>query len=348
MITPTVKKKLDRFLKSAPVQEKFLKAVLAADPSEILWPELAPNKFGRQFVSRVGGKSTVYPLLMDIIKIQSLEYRINSAQKGTGGVINPSIAYYFIRKYEFIHLGKTPVKTKKKSARISKKKTAVRKKGAGAKTEKYFVEDEFDHADILERLKKIKRKLSVSAALKKAKDEESLLSALLADERKLTEKYADLTKKSEAAQIQLSYYKNPDFMHRHHQKKMEQLEMELEEYASLVRHESSRADLLEREVERLTEQIIAIPFGAGRNDIEELDSIRKEYSILSQKYDTLVSKNIDLSNRLERESSTKSLESLLDSIRNKINATLKSGISGTKEGDTAILHGLKSEVAQLK
>ena len=239
-------------------------------------------------------------------------------------------------------------KIEKKSLATAKKKSVSRKKGKKAESEKYFAEDDFVEADILDRLKKIKRKLSVSAALKKAKNEESLLSAVFAEERKLTEKFGDLTKKVEAAQIQLSYFKNPDFMHRHHQKKMEQLEMDIEEYASLIRHESSRADLLEREVERLTEQIIAIPFGGGRDEREELDSIRKEYSILSQKYDMLVSKNIDLSNRLERESSTKSLESLLDSVRNKINAILRSGVSGTKEGDTTILHGLKSEVAQLK
>ncbi|MDH5654709.1 MAG: hypothetical protein OEZ34_02300 [Spirochaetia bacterium] len=349
-ITPAVKKKLDRFLKSSIMQEKYLREVLEADPAEILWPEMNPRRFGRQFVTRMGGKSVAFPLLLDQIKIQSLEYRIKAAQKGYGEIINPSIAYYYIYKFEneVLKLKKSPV-GKKKAAKTGKaaKKSTPGKKAGEAKDQIYFTEEEENKNDILDRLSKIKRKLKVPAALKRQKDEKKLLDLVLAEQRKITDLYAKLSKRMEASQVQISFYKNPDFMHKVHRKKMEQMESDLAEYESLVRHEASRADLLEREVGRLTEQLISLPMGGYREDMEELENIKKEFSILSQKYDTLVSKNIDLTNRLDRENATKSLESLLDAVRDKINRILKSGIAGTSEGDQAILSGLKPEITQL-
>ena len=73
--------------------------------------------------------------------------------------------------------------------------------------------------------------------------------------------------------------------------------------------EQNRADLLESEIQRLTDHILAHPAEG------ELDSAKREYNLISQKCDALVTRNIELSNRIKDLGRPRRLEEILDQIR---------------------------------
>ncbi len=145
--------------------------------------------------------------------------------------------------------------------------------------------------------------------------------------------------------LELERYRNPDFLHPEHRALIERQQKELEDLTKEYRRERKRGDLLESEVHRLTEQIIEGPSPSVRNEqLHELESLRRDYQLLSQKYDMLVSKNIELSNRLESHSHVKHLEQALDKIRDRVNAVIRS------EGLTSemLVVRIRREVEQLQ
>lgn len=353
-MTAGTKKKLEKFLQSSTLQERFLKAVLLADPSDILWPESNPGRFGKTFIHTENSKKLVYPLSDDHIKLQSLEFRLKAAQSDTELSVSPAITYYYLKKFEN-ELLKKPLYRKalkespKRSVRKKIPKLSGKKKTAPKKTVIFPGDNQILARDVLDKLNGIIKKIKVPSSLKKAKDEAELLSAVFTEEKNITKKYREVSNSLDSCRVELSFFRNPEFMHQKHRKKMDELQHELSEYEEMLKRETSRSNLLENEVNRLAEQIISDSFLLrDRSDAQEISDLRKEHAVLSQKYDTLVSKNIDLSNRLEKAKSSKSLEMILDSIRDKINVALKSGVAGNKEGDETLLRSLQSEIGQIQ
>lgn len=145
--------------------------------------------------------------------------------------------------------------------------------------------------------------------------------------------------------LELERYRNPDYIHPEHRAIIERQQQEFDDLQREFRRERKRSDLLESEVHRLTEQIIEGPSPSVRNEqLHELESLRRDYQLLSQKYDMLVSKNIELSNRLENQSHVKHLEQALDKIRDRVNAVIRS------EGLTSemLVVRIRREVEQLQ
>jgi len=106
--------------------------------------------------------------------------------------------------------------------------------------------------------------------------------------------------------------------------------------------ERSKNELLEKEVQRLTELIIENPTITVQQ--EELESLKKEYRLLSEKYDLLVSKNIELRNLLEQQNHVKTLQDALNKVRDRINKILKTG--GLNE--EVMIIKIKQEIEELQ
>jgi hypothetical protein len=339
-MSPEVRGKIDTFLQDERLQEKFEKILLGLDLSDIIWPENHPKAFGKSFVVTKNGRSVVYPLANDELKIHFLEYRVHALIRNEGGRgFHPSIAYYHLTLYEEALL--------RREARRGHAVTVAPSRISFIRG----VEIQADGADlrgIAQRVLNLRKKLSVPSAVKKALGDKELLRTVLIDANGMYEGWLQAKHQIENAEVELEMYRNPDYIHSEHRRAIDQALEEKESLKERLHRESSRADLLEKEVSRLAEQIISREEFVGHKPNEELENLRREHNLLSQKYDGLVTRNIELSNRLERASSAKSLESILDLIRDRINASLRAGVAGHREGDEALLRGLKEEIIQMQ
>jgi len=94
-----------------------------------------------------------------------------------------------------------------------------------------------------------------------------------------------------------------------------------------LEQEKKRSKQLEDEVRHLTRRIEEVDKAAGlehQAHIERMIGMQADYDLLSQKYDRLVSANIDLSNQIEANKDVDYLKQCLDEVRNKINVVLRS------------------------
>jgi hypothetical protein len=143
-------------------------------------------------------------------------------------------------------------------------------------------------------------------------------------------------------EIELEHYKNPDFVHPSYKQDIEQYKQQIQQLQKELLQERSKNELLEKEVQRLTELIIENPTITVQQ--EELESLKKEYRLLSEKYDLLVSKNIELRNLLEQQNHVKTLQDALNKVRDRINKILKTG--GLNE--EVMIIKIKQEIEELQ
>lgn len=219
-------------------------------------------------------------------------------------------------------------RAKKRKSKKSAQKKTIENENLTITTEtvtaEQLTEDRKKQLRSLHRMiQSIKSKLEIESKLRSASTEQLQFEMA----KQLNQISAEfVTDQSDQSLLfaEIERYRNPDFMHPHHRLAFEQAVTELEHLRREFRRERKRGDLLESEVRRLTEQIIEGPSPSVRNEqLHELESLRRDYQLISQKYDMLVTKNIELSNRLEDHSHVKSLEQALDKVRDRINAAIR-------------------------
>ncbi|MBW7858465.1 MAG: hypothetical protein H3C43_09280 [Leptonema sp. (in: Bacteria)] len=216
---------------------------------------------------------------------------------------------------------------KRKSKKSAQKKT-IENENLTITTEpvttEQLTEDRKKQLRSLHRMiQSIKSKLEIESKLRSASTEQ-LQFEMARQLNKISAEFVTDQSDQSLLLAEIERYRNPDFMHPHHRLAFEQAVSELEHLRREFRRERKRGDLLESEVRRLTEQIIEGPSPSVRNEqLHELESLRRDYQLISQKYDMLVTKNIELSNRLEDHSHVKSLEQALDKVRDRINAAIR-------------------------
>lgn len=190
----------------------------------------------------------------------------------------------------------------------------------------------------------IKARLEIPARLRAAPAED-LLAEMSVQLNELSRRFLVSDGEREALLLEVERYRNPDYIHPHLRAEAERMAAEFENLQREFRRERKRGDLLESEVHRLTEQIIEGPSPSVRNEqLHELESLRRDYQLLSQKYDMLVSKNIELSNRIESSSHVKSLEQALDRVRERVNAAIHTEGASNE----MLLVRIRREVEQLQ
>ncbi len=341
-----IRDKIRQFQVDARVREKFLKAVLAADLEDVIRPEKNPGHFGKAFQVRWHGVNLPFPLIFDQDRIHFISLKLDALIMGEGKIIHPLLAYYYLHEYQQKFHSPASVRLKK----ISKKKTESKskKKSRSRSYEKISParrETLKQNRILYNRLKKIKGRLAVSARAKKARTGEELRDIILSEIKGITEKFLVMQSQVRVMEGELGLFRNPDYLHPDLKKKMESLEVSAQERESALTREKERTEALEGELSRLAEQIITGPSSSSVPMNEEMETLRREYNMLSQKYDSIVSKNIELSNRLDRVNKAKDLEDLLNIIRDKINAVLRAGV---RQSDDVLLKNVQNEISQLQ
>ncbi len=339
-MSATIRKKIEEFLRDGELQERFESVLEDIDLKDVIWPERRPDAFGKEFKVKLRNRVCPYPLWETEHRITYIGKKIDSIR--AEGRIHPALAFYYLSIFQEDF--KPPPPAKKPAAKKTAKKKASKKKKVAARSRKTKEEiaREAERKRHYNRIQRIKGKLAVSPALKRARTPEERQAALLNEFQSLTVLYAERLENLENAQADLEVFRNPDYMHPELKKTMTEIVAENANLKILLNREQIRAESMEREVNRLTEQLLS---QAGEGQASDgAETIRREYEILSQKYDSIVSKNIELVNRLEKFQNAKGLEKNLDLVRDKINGILRAGVT---RNDDVLLKSLRNEVDQI-
>jgi len=274
--------------------------------------------------------------------LQYLELKIQQwIQNQTGRYEHPFITYYYLQKFlEEITKGDFDQSVNKATQEVLKVLKSKSKKA------KNFVQDnleskENDIKKTFDLINKLKKKLKVPKNWHQYNAEKIYQELLIFFEELSIENYHTVREKINL-EIELEHYKNPDFVHPSYKQDIEQYKQQIQQLQKELLQERSKNELLEKEVQRLTELIIENP--AITVQQEELESLKKEYRLLSEKYDLLVSKNIELRNLLEQQNHVKTLQDTLNKVRDRINKILKTG--GLNE--EVMIIKIKQEIEELQ
>jgi hypothetical protein len=323
---------------------EFLDFCYNLSSKEILWPEEYIHSYPKNFL-QVQNDKTIIPFLVNPLqKLQILEKKITQwIQNQIGKYEHPYITYYnlqkFIEEIQEIHKNtfdsSLNIATEKVMNQIKKKKNIERKKEIKNSTK----EKELKKIFLL--TKSLKNKLNVPKQWKNYTSEK-IYNELLSYFEDLSIRFYHIEKEKVNLEIELERYKNPNYLHPDYKKEIETYKQQIQQFQKELLQERSKNEILEKEVQRLTELIIENP--AITIQQEELENLKREYQLLLEKYDLLVSKNIELRNLLEQQTYIKTLQDALNKIRDKINKILRTG--GINE--EVMIIKIKQEIEELQ
>ncbi len=337
-----VQKKIEDYRKDRSLQQDFLQHCKAVPIEAILWPDKYARLFSADFLVKKGKKELPYPLVEtdDQIKVlQGLFHHWNGADADSPE--HPLVLCYYLNEFQKPF---RPRQKRKGTALQRATRTVLNeKKGKNVSAaELKRREKEKEKEKHYKKLQTLKNKLQIEKGLKKAESSEIQWAIFLALRDLVRDRGELLEGAHEVPAERVRDIKTSD---QDLKKRLEEVLEEGEDLRAQLKRETTRADLLEEEVQRLAEQIISSPTTiVTRGDASEMESLKQEYSLLSQKYDALVSKNIDLANRLNRVDQAVRLEQVLDNIRDRVNSIIRSGV--LKE--EILLSRIGSEVEQLQ
>ena len=338
-----VQKKIEAYRKDRSMQQDFLQQCKTVPVEAILWPENHPGHFPADYLIKKGKKQLPFPLVEtdDRIKVlQGLFHHWTGADADSPE--HPLVLCYYLNEYQ----KQFRPTQKKKGTALQRATRAVLNEKKGKKSisaaEQQRIAREKEKDKHYKKLQTLKNKLSVDKKLKKAESSE-IQWAIFITLRDLVRDRGELLEG--AHEVRKERVRDVPSSESELKKRLEEVLEESDDLRSQLKRETTRADLLEEEVQRLAEQIISSPTTIiTRGDTTELESLKQEFNTLSQKYDALVSKNIDLANRLNRIDQATRLEHVLDNIRDRVNGIIRSGV--LKE--EILLSRIGSEVEQLQ
>lgn len=320
-MSPQIQKRLARFKDSTEQQEKFERAVIHLDVPVFLWPEGNAKLFPKDSLVGTGPDRIPFPLLDEEFKMDLIELRIEAARRGAAPPFDPVRAYFALSRYQerFAALPKGFKPKGKSNVRL----TASQAMRA--------------------RIDDLKALLPVDDKVRRITTTAEAEAYLLGEREKAGGEARRVQEELVRVSAELDRARHPEYLHDHHRLKLAGLTRELEESRAALQKEKTRNDFLEKEVNRLAVQMVQTP-PSSELLREELESVRKEFALLSQKYDLLVSHNIELSNRMQRMNLARSLQDILDQIRERINSVLRVGV---EQPDDVLLRSIQDEIGQL-
>jgi hypothetical protein len=329
-------------VKNEVLKEEFTHFVQQLSTKEILWPEEYLDSYDKKFVYQEKQRKLIPFLNSNLEKLQYLELKIQQwIQNQTGRYEHPYITYYYLQKF----LEEITKKDFDQSVNKATQEVLKAIKSKSKKTKHNLKENleskENDLKKSIDLINKVKKKLQVPKKWHQYNAEKIYQELLHHFEELSIENYHTVREKINL-EIELEHYKNPDFVHPSYKQDIEQYKQQIQQLQKELLQERSKNELLEKEVQRLTELIIENPTITVQQ--EELESLKKEYRLLSEKYDLLVSKNIELRNLLEQQNHVKTLQDALNKVRDRINKILKTG--GLNE--EVMIIKIKQEIEELQ
>lgn len=325
---------------------EFEKLIYILSTKEILWVPNFIQSYPKKFIYEYQGNKYVI-FLIDLQERFDwlLKKIVNYIENQTGKYEHPYITYFYLQKFwEEIQEEQVDQSLMIAAKEVYKE---ISNKGKTKKAKrKVFREEEQDILssyvfELEQKIEHIKKKLKVPKQWRDLRSDVLLWELLQYFEELSLEKY-NLEKDKVNLEIELERLKTPDQQKQNYKIELEELKNKFHQLQQSYYEEKSKNEILEKEIKRLTEIIIDNP---KINEFhEDYEALKKEYQLLAEKYDLLVTKNIELRNLVEQQSQVKTLQEVLNRIRDRVNKILKTG--GLSE-DVMILK-IKQEIEELQ
>lgn len=322
--------KTQDFLGNPEKIKKFKDSIQGIEFNALVRPGSHSSAYKKEYLERVAGRMFPYPFLDHDFQIKCIGEHVQSAVRGDV-LLHPVLAYASLFDLRSSYAPPVKKKLQLRGKKAKKKKMSAAASSAGQKEKlrkKRFL-----------AIQQIMNRLHVPAYMKRARTEFEIRESSVRAFEEMYASYAGLRQKLQNLENELITYQSPDYIHAPHKAKIQEMQAQNSDLGLRLVKEQNRADLLESEIQRLTDHILTQPAEG------ELDSMKREYNVLSQKCDALVSRNIELSNRMKDLGRSKQLETILDGIRDKINGVIRSGIHEKPE---AIIKSIHEEIGQLQ
>ncbi|MCS7206161.1 MAG: hypothetical protein NZ853_10735 [Leptospiraceae bacterium] len=330
----------DKIYYNHELKKEFHEFILNLSTKDLLWPEESIDKFPKKFILR--RDNTVYvPFCYSIFdRLQCVEYKLrNWLENQLGRYEHPYVTYYYLQKFwEELY-----TETFDKSLSLATIETIkeIKLKNKSKRVPKEEKEDSHEKEIWLQQIQKLKRKLQVPKSWKNY-DSQKIFQEIFENFGELSWQYHKLEKEKINLEIELERYKEIQNIPMEYKKEIENYKNQSSQLQKELLQERSRNQILEKEIQRLTEMIIENP--TIMNQQEELESLKKEYQLLMEKYDLLVSKNIELRNHIEQLNQVRSLHEILNRIRDRVNKIIRTG--GLSE--EVMIIKIKNEIDELQ
>ncbi len=325
-----LEQRLADFVRNPARVHEFKDSVERIEFLALLNPADFAASYPKEFLLRVDGRSFPFPLLDADFHLECVREYVEK-QTSPGGSLHPVLAYAALFDFRE-QFGQT-------------KRAAPAKPAPGKKPGRSAVKSAPPSArEALRKrrflsVQKIMSLLDVPAEMKRAKSAPEVQAAALRALGAAVNESTQLQLRVQSLESELEVFKDPQYAHTSIKSGLAQMQAQNSDLAMKLIKEQNRADLLESEIQRLTDHILAHPAEG------ELDSAKREYNLISQKCDALVTRNIELSNRIKDLGRPRRLEEILDQIRDKINHAIRSGLH---ENPDAMLRTITEEISQLQ
>ena len=329
-MSSVLNKKLREFANDAASRERFEKAVLSAPFEILLWPERAPAGFARAYRLEYRGHRIPYPLAKPLDRLHWVGRKIEHLMRHSAEAYHPALVFLQLSLFEAEHNPPTKVAPKKKRGRAK-----VRKQ---SKTEKLKPAEA-----IGAEIGRLKRKLKVSPAVRRARGATAVLSAVLKEMAGMTSAYYLEQEKRRSQEIELEMYHKNQARSSDERGELRRLREENGRLTVQLRREAMRGDALETELARIADRVLSSSPPQESGLLAELRALRKEYSLLSTRNDELTHRNLLLTKQV-RDLRESRLARQLDQMRGRINEALR-----TRVGDEAgLLRVLEEEIREIQ
>ena len=318
-----LQRKILAFQRDPQQQTYFEKLVRQLPLPCILWPSYHAASFPQEFCVQGRGKEEqdyIFPLVSLRKRLYYSAIKLEELARTEYEELHPILAYLFLSCFgEQLHSFGRELK-------ITAKK---------------------EWKSLCSELEKLKRSLDVPRKLGEKKKQQDLHAEFLSEFQSMSRSYIQILKEKEkiesevaALGVELEIKQKQSFS-------TEKLESYNQDLRASLEHERKLAARLGKELKRITEKILSSHhLDQNSSLLEEYQNLRHEYNLLTRKNDALVSKNIELANRVDKNSRTQAykLEEILDSIQRRINVLLQREYSDDHE---ILLRSIEKEILEL-
>ncbi|MCB1173925.1 MAG: hypothetical protein KDK39_10180 [Leptospiraceae bacterium] len=334
---PSVEQKIEQFWQDEMLQNGFRQNLKKLGLPQILWPEKRPQAFHKKFLIHKAGQRIPYPLYTPLDRLNFAGQFIQDRLRQGDPDVHPVVLFYYIRSFQMQYGRSVQAESSVQTQAHSK---AERRKGKRPVLNAQSVRIDQRCAELLSSL-------DVPEGLYHCRTEEQLLTTVLSELQGMAARLGALEEEQESLSIEADLLQAAQSAEQEQRHRVAELEAQLAEMHARLYKREERIEHLEVQLRDVADRIIQEEESRPReaNLVEELRLMRHEYKLLSNKYDRLVSRNIDLSNQVKRGGPAMALEDVLNSIRDKINRVLRSAVSSSED---LLLAGLNREIDQLK
>ena len=316
-----IQKKLLSFQQNSQQRARFERALRQLPLASILWPSCHIASFPREFCIKDQGRECVFPLAPLTDRIHYAGVKLEELARAQYEELHPVLAYFILSRFE----------------------EQLRALGADLK-----MKNRKKWLSLCRQIEKQKKSLDVPRSLCQSKNYPELCCLFLSEFQNMSKSYTKTLKRKEIIETELAAFRLELDMKQKQNAGTEKLQEHNRDLGASLKQERKLVTRLEKEIRRITEQILSSHhLDKNSSLVEEYQNLKHEYNLLTRKNDALVSKNIELANRVDQTSRIQAykLEEILDMLQKRINVLLQREYS---QDPGVLLTSIKKEITELK